>query len=750
MSAKKSPAKKAARTRNSRRQTAPKKRGIISTILLVPFRAIAAFTSSWSPALKWTGRLALSLAFIGAIIFLLVGTFYGARSYSPRYNMNKVTEMPARSIVYARDGKTKIGTVHGDNRLIVNLDQVSPWFKKALLAREDARFYNHGAIDIRSMGRAVQRFFTHGKKEGASTITMQLADNSYGYKGKTIDGKLLEIAIAHRIEANYSKDEILEHYMNRIFWGHSIRGVESASRTYFEKPAERLTLSESALLAGIIRGPNIYSPFKNLKAALAQRDTTLDRMVKYEFITEAEADKAKAEKLHIRPEGRRIIHDTYAMDAIRRDLEKILEEQDIEMGGLHITTTIDAELQYSAEQSVEKRLRAIERRPGYNHQTRSKFRSLPKATRGAPKYIQGAVVAIDNHTGGVLAIVGGRNADESAYNRALFAKRQIGSVFKPFVYMTAFNKGLQPGSWVKDGRIRPGEIAGAPRNWSPRNSDGTYKSLMMVSEALARSRNTSSVRIGNYAGLHNVIDTAKSVGFEPERIPESPAIYLGAFESSPWEVAKAYTVFPNGGTVYRPFIISQITDSDGNVVYKGAGIIPWSAAKNGAAWSVSNTLQKVTSTGTASALRTTHNFKAPSAGKTGTTDNYHDAWFAGYTSSITCAVWVGMDDNTKTIDRGYGSTLALPIWADVMKSTLNAGYPARELKPSANMRTIRICRETSQLATQGCEASNTAYNASIPSDLIPSHTCDNHPVRAQVVDPNQPQPTPPRAVPIGE
>jgi penicillin-binding protein 1A len=738
----KSTKRKTAKKRASKKATnrkRPNQRSTFFRLLFWPVTLADIATRKWHPFWNWCARAATSCFVFGFSIFLALAAFYFLRAST--YDLDKVTEMPARSIVFANDGKTEIGTVHGDNRLMLKFNQIAPSFKEALIAREDARFYQHGAIDPRGLVRAFSRFISRGKKEGASTITMQLADNTYSYDGKSIDGKLLEMALAVRIENRYTKDEILENYMNRIFWGHSIRGIESASRTYFEKPAAQLTLSESAMLAGIIRGPNTFSPFVNYEAAKDQRDVTLDRMVHYGFISEDESNTAKSQELVVRPNGRRIIHDSYAMDAIRRDLDVILEQHNIQMGGLRVTTTIDPALQKAAEQSVEKRLKAVEGWSGYNHQTRAQYLRVPAKQRKAPKYIQGAVVCMDNKSGAIRAIVGGRNADESKFNRALYGKRQIGSIFKPFVYMAAFDKGMQPGAWVRDSRIYPGEIKGAYGNWSPANSDRTYENMMTVREALARSRNTASVRIGDYAGIKNVLETARKVGFN-QKIPKTPATYLGAFEATPQQVAQAYSTFPNGGVIYRPFIIAQITDADGNIVYPGSGSMPYQAAKTGSAWSVSNTLQEVTSRGTAASLRSRHGYDAPCGGKTGTTDNYRDAWFAGYTSSLTCAVWVGMDNNQRTVHRGYGSTLALPIWADVMKAADKSQYPTYSLEPNFPFKQMRLCRYTSQVATQGCEQQRTAYTAEVPSDLIPTHTCDNHPVRARVVEEN-----PPRAIP---
>lgn len=696
-----------------------------------PYYCTQFLTKSRHPFKRFCASFTVLLLSTGIGLSVAIALFYGLRAQG--YSLDKIEEMPARSIVYAADGATEIGTVHGDNRLMLEFDDISEWFIMALIAREDARFYEHKGIDVRALARVIKRYASRGKKEGASTITMQLADNSFSYKGKTIDGKLLEMAIALRIEQQFSKEEILQHYMNRIFWGHSIQGIESASRTYFEKPAAELSLSEAALLAGIIRGPNTYSPFVNLEAAKEQRNVTLARMVHYSFINQAQSDAAKAEKIVLRPKNRRITHDSYAMDAIRRDLNIILEEHNISMGGLHITTTIDPNLQKSAELAVESHLSKIEKYSGYRHQTRPQF--TRSKSKKPPSYIQGALVCIENSSGAIKALVGGRNADESKFNRAMHGRRQIGSIFKPFVYMSAFDKGLQPGAWVRDSRIRPGEIDGAPASWSPANSDKTYQNMLTVSEALAKSRNTASVRIGNYAQIGNVLQTAKNVGFH-QKIPGTPATYLGAFEATPLQVAQAYTVFPNGGTIQRPFIISEITDSEGNIVYPGSGVISYQASKTGSAWNVSETLQAVTQSGTAASLRSVYNYNVPCAGKTGTTDNYRDAWFAGYTSSLTCAVWVGMDNNTKTINRGYGSTLALPIWAKFMKSADSQLYPALSLEPSFPMQQVQLCRYTSQLATPGCRQARSAYNTNVPIDLVPKHSCDNHPIRAQIVPEN--------------
>ncbi|MBK1855514.1 penicillin-binding protein [Verrucomicrobiaceae bacterium 5K15] len=746
--------KKSTRKRGGKK-AAPKPRGALFTLLFWPFMLVGRITRNWHPAVKWPACVAGSLALIAACFLALLAIFYFVRASS--YNLDKVAEMPARTMVYAREGKVELGRLHGDNRYLVDFDQVSPYFRDALISREDARFYDHGAIDVRSLARAFKENIRRKRlAQGGSTLSIQLAENTYfppdtgpkPSKLKLIDQKFLEMAVAFRIEKRYEKDEILQHYMNRIFWGHSIRGIEAASRTYFEKSANQLTLSEAAMLAGIIRGPNAFSPFKNIDKATHERDVTLGRMVLYEHITQEQADAAKKEKLRIRPKNRRVIQDTYVMDCVRRELDRILEEHNIEEGGLTVITTIDHTIQRAAELSMERNLAKVEKTSGYRHQTRKQWQSKPQGRRGEPAYLQGAAVVIENRSGAVLSVVGGRDADESKYNRAIQAKRQIGSVFKPFVYLTAFNHGMLPQTWVRDSRIQPGEIDGMSGTWNLHNSDGKFGTYITAEDALVRSRNTSSARVGNFAGLKNVNQTAIDVGFI-DGIPMTPSSFLGSWEATPWQVASAYTVFPNNGDWYRPYIIQEIRNAEGERLYPGkgdSGKLVVSAAEPGATWSVSNILQQVVDRGTGRKVRAL-GYKAPCGGKTGTTDDYKDAWFAGYTGNLTCAVWVGMDKPQKIINRGYGSTLAAPIWTDVMKVAGRLGYATPKFKP-LRLQTARLCRWSAKHATSGCEAHNSAYNAKVPADIMPEPRdyCTIHPLRA--VAPRRTNRTPPRAIPV--
>jgi len=583
--------------------------------------------------------------------------------------------MPARTEIKDREGHIlknsagqEIGFLHGKNRRIITYSDVPSHFVDALIAQEDKRFRSHGAVDFRSMARVAWRALTRGKLEGGGTLSMQLARNSFALKKQNegvvggIHRKILETFIAVRIESDFEKNEILEHYMNRIFWGGSLRGVEVAAHTYFNKSAKELTLEQSALLVGIIRAPNKFSPFRHLEKAKLQRDWVLEKMVENDAITQDEADAARKQPLKVSSPNN-LREGSYALDAIRRDLKRILEEENILDGGLIIETTIDPNIQELAERSMEKRLAQVEQRRGFPHQKRSQWNG-----RGAPNYLQGATVVIDNETGGVLAIVGGRNANESQFNRALQSERQIGSVFKPFMFLAAFNQGVKAYDTISDAPIRPGELRGANPNWNPANSDGKYYLEIPVRRSLVESRNTSAIRVAAKAGMENIVTVARSSGFNVSNIPLVPSSFLGSWGASAEAVASAYTIFPNGGTRFRPYYIQTIKDRSGEIIWRN-GPIAYQAADEKSAWEVSRILEDVNKNGTGRAIRSTYGFRAPSGGKTGTTNGPTDGWYTGYTSALTCAVWVGMDDGKTILKGSSGASLALPIWVDIMKGS---------------------------------------------------------------------------------
>ncbi|MEO7101635.1 MAG: transglycosylase domain-containing protein [Luteolibacter sp.] len=721
-------------------------------MLFWPFHLFNLLTRPLGQPLKFLARLTGYPVVMGLYALAFLAIIYGVRAQS--YDLSKMHAMPERSIIHDRLGE-EIGRIHGEKRSIVPLKQVSENFRKAILAREDERFYHHGAFDTIGIGRAVLKNLT-GKKEGASTLTQQLASDIFKLKEgenhdtlRQLNRKCLEIAIAFRIESSMQKDDILEAYINQINWGRQIKGIGEASRIYFEKHPSELTLSQSALLAGIVRGPDSFNPFKSIKAATRERDSTLERMVAAGVIGHAEADAAKLEPIEVRPAGRRNAEESYAMDAISRDLEVILEKENLELGGLNITTTIDLRIQHKAEEALDKKLREIERYGGYPHQTRTAWNALPAEKKGEPEYIQGAAVVVENRTGAVLAVVGGRDAGESQFNRAIQAQRQLGSVFKPFVYLAAFDVGLRPDTNISDGPIERGEIKGGG-TWRPDNSDGKFGGMEPVSYGLIHSRNTMSVRVGNYAGVDKVKEVTRMAGFTTP-MPDSPVSFLGTWGASPWEVATAYTIFPNNGVRCRPYLISEIRDRDGNVLYSTPAL-PYQAAKGGSAWSVSRILKEVTTSGTAASVARL-GFDKPCGGKTGTTNEFKDAWFAGYTSNLTCCVWCGFDAPKKTIQGGYGATLSLPVWVDIMKAADRLGYKAGELNSKVNLVEMELCRLSGKRVTAGCREAGTAYTDKVPADIaLPDNDlCPIHPARALAVDESTlpaNQDTPLRAQPV--
>jgi penicillin-binding protein 1A len=675
-----------------------------------------------APAKKSRWRLGLGLTTLVVLTAAAFGviTFYAV--WAQTFDMKKVGEMPERNTVFDVDGKI-YSRLAGANRLIVPLKEVSPYFIEALLAREDTRFYKHGGLDIRGLMRATFRNISSGSvREGASTITQQLARNSLPLGGRNLRRKMLEAMVALRIERQFKKDEILELYVNRIYFGSGCYGIETASQAYFGKNAKDLNLSESAVLAGLIRSPNRFSPLRNPEGAAAERNTVLDRMVEIGKITAADAQQAKRTKVTSNPKRLPQIQENYAMDAVQRDLSAILTPEQIDYGGLHIYTTLDPVVQRAAEQALEAHLSKIERQGNFKHPTKASYRPPAEGEDSAMPYLQGAVVTIDNASGGIRALVGGRDYAQSKFNRALApANRQIGSSFKPFIYALAFNRGLLPGGWISDDPIEPGEIRGAG-NWTPGNSDNTYNGIKPASYGLVQSRNTMSVRIGEIVGADEVQKTAVSLGLG-ENIPNSPAIYLGAFESNLKDLTAAYTIFPNVGTRRQAYIIERIDDADHNPIYRAAHITT-TAMDPGAVWMASAVMEEVLKTGTAAAAKSL-GFKLPAAGKTGTTNDYKDAWFLGYTNALTTGVWVGFDQPQTIMSRGYGSALALPVWTQTMLKA-DERYPSKAMPAAIPLARATVCAQSNQLATNTCLASGAGYELVLPADKVPSGACSIH------------------------
>ena len=718
---------------------------VIWMLIFQPLRLIGFVIRSLPRIARWI----LSISFCGIVVAVIVAVIYGIKA--ERYDITQIMRMPERTIVLDRKGN-EIGTLHGENRRsIENLDaEVPPYFISALIMQEDRSFWTHGGIDPRGLARAVAQVFKHGRTtQGASTLTMQLAKNTYNHQQRTVGAKLTEMALARRIEATYDKKTILTCYINRVFWGHTFLGLKQAARGYFNKQPRDLTIGESAMLAGIVCSPNEFSPYRSPSSARIQRDKVLKLMHDHGHITRNQYEAALAERIVTnKPEPRGT--DNYALDLIRSEVDHILDMLDTQQrhvkedamysGGLVVQTTLDVDLQDDVLRDINTRLvEMLENGRRYPHQTRAQYRAalaaMPpeQAEKARPAYIQAACVIIDNATGALLTVIGGRDSRESPLNRAVQSRRQVGSIFKPIVYSTFFERGGSPQSLISDDRIHPGEIPGA-KNWSPGNSDGRFTGAHPAGWGLLKSRNTMSVRVGARAGLSNVTNTALMAGFPRTARKPGPTIYLGTWEASPLEVASAYTIFANGGVRPTPFIIQSITDATGHTLWRNPSTARRVLSQR-AAVATSSILQQITKPGGTAGSMQRLGFRAPAGGKTGTTNAYKNAWFCGFTSELTAAVWVGFDRPVTIADKAYGGTIALPLWVGAMLRAEARGYPMRDIRTApaaARRQALRLCRETGAIAHSGCEYEGTAYTETMADFAKPRPLCTKHSPAPQI------------------
>lgn len=664
-------------------------------------------------------RLLLLLFIVGLIAAAGVAVWAGPKykayqAEADAYDLSEIGRIPAISEVFDAKGN-RYSRLQGEVRYVIPLNKVPKTFIDALIAREDNRFYEHHGLDYRGILRASLRNLAAGRAvEGASTLTQQLARNSYALSENKWERKFVEALLALRVEKNLTKDQILEAYINRIYYGTGYYGLETAARACFGKSAAEMTLSESAILAGLIRSPNRFSPLEGSDVALEQRDQVLARMEDLGMITAEEAKAARAEKVPLTKRRPPVEQQDYAMDAVWRDLRLILSGDEIDQGGLKIYTTIDKRLQLLAADAVENHLAKLEADKEWPHPKRADDPGNPNLP-----CVEGALVCLDNQTGGIRAIIGGRDFKRTPFNRATLAKRQIGSTFKPFVYAAAFSRGLLPGTLLDDGPIEPEDITSIKTTWSPKNSDGRNGGLLPASQGLIQSRNTMTVRAGEFATLGAVREIGAKAGFG--EIPPGPAIYLGAFEVNLATLTGAYTVFPNDGVRKQTYIIERIENRGGRVIYQ-APHVEIRVLRSPVNALVDDLLADVIAKGTAASAASL-GLTLPAAGKTGTTDDFKDAWFVGYTSRLTTGVWVGLDQPREIAPRGYGSRLALPIWVDFMQQAAQVEYAAASRAERSDLQTVALCHASGLRATTACEQAHTVYSAALPADLVPSRSC---------------------------
>lgn len=606
----------------------------------------------------WSRLFRLPVA-AGALLAGYLAFFYGVRA--SLIDLQVVHKMPTASQVLDAHGRP-LGRFFEQNRVPMPDGPPPKLLSQAIVATEDQRFWWHPGVDPLGMVRAaIANVMPGGVRQGASTITQQLARNSIGMMQRTYDRKILEIFLAMRIEGQYSKEEILHHYLDRIYYGNGLYGAETASQAFFGKTVRDLTLGEAALLAGMVSGPNSFSPWgrptddtktarTRIQRALDARDRALDRMVRHGFIKEAEADKARKEPFALKP--RPDFSGSYALESIRLSLSDDLTEEQLEQGGLTIHSTIDASLQQAAETMVAEGIARIEASKGF-----------PARNRGD---LQAAFYCLDPSTGAVRALVGGRNFQETPYNRATQARRQAGSTLKPLLYAIGFKEsGFSPASWIENTPFNLNLPDGAARP----NGASQY---IRINDAIVKSDNYAAVRMGHFVGPEKLASYSQQCGIE-SAIPPVPSSYLGSCDVALSELVQLYGVFAHQGVWNKPYIVTEVVDDRGKVLFRyipeSRRVFPPQVATQ-----VTGMLENVTRVGTGASLRSKYHFTKPAAGKTGTTDDYKDAWWIGYTSSLAAGVWVGLDQPETIIADGYGARLALPIWARFMNHAQST-YP---------------------------------------------------------------------------
>lgn len=597
-------------------------------------------------------RRSLWFGFIIVLIIILgAGCGFIGATINNLPDVDQSHRPEASSQVFDIKGRL-IATIHAEqNRLPVPIDQVPQTLQDAFIAAEDVRFYDHYGIDPRGILRALwTNISSQGVAQGGSTITQQLARNTFLTQERTLSRKAQEAVLALEIEREYSKREILEMYMNQIYFGQGAYGIQTASHVYFGKDVSDLTLAQAAMLAGLPQSPNYYSPLTNLEAAKARQRTVLNQMAKYGFITQEEADAAAVEDLALRSrdDADDSVSASYFISYIEQLISDKYDAEALYKEGLKIYTTLDLDVQAAAERALRANL------PDFY------------TDENGLRQPQGAIIALNPHTGHILAMVGGRGTDH--FNRATQALRQPGSAFKPFVYVTAIEKGMTPGTIIDDSPITIG-------TWSPQNYGRNFSGKMTLRYALMHSVNVPAVKLAQEVGMHNILANAENMGistlvYDGAVNDNNLAVALGGLVRgvSPLDMASAYGVLANGGVRVEPIAILRIVDRNGNILEENESKETQVISEK-AAYIMTNMLESAVLQGTGGNAY----IGQPMAGKTGTTDDTKDAWFVGYTPEISAAVWMG-DDYDSDLQGLTGGTVPASIWRDFM-STAAGIYP---------------------------------------------------------------------------
>ncbi len=653
------------------------------------------------------------------------------------------------SKVFSHDGQL-IGELGIERRTPVAFQALPPHVPQAFIAVEDRRFFNHRGVDVRGTGRAVLGVVVTGsfRGGGGSTITQQLARNMFETIGfeKRVERKLKELQVALELERAYSKEQILEAYMNQINLGHGWWGIQTAARSYFGKDAVELNPAEAAMLAAIANRPMFYSPLRNQDAARSRRNLVLDRMAREGFLTREEASQWQAHPLPTERAAGSGTDAPYFTEWVRQIVQSRFGSQ-VYTGGLQIHTTLDVGMQRAAEGAMERGFQRVEARPGFRHPKYEEYADRREAFAEANSpYVQGMFVALDPWTGAVRALVGGRDYEQSRFNRALQARRQPGSSFKTFVYAAALQAGIPASYILADAPVVRSQVDGT--EWRPQNFSGEFDGDMTLREAFRRSINMVAIKLADEeVGLETVAQTARRLGIRTE-IPRFPSIAIGSPDVLPIQMAEAYSAFAALGTKVRPFPILRVESADGEVLWEPQPertqvLDPLSARL------MVSLMEDVVDRGTAAnGVRNVGGlpYEIPAAGKTGTTNNSTDVWFVGFTPDIQAAVWFGMDRPERIYTGATGGGDAAPVWGDFMRQVYvgvdedeaNGGgggsgplLPIPERWPTDGLVSRQVDNRTGLLASEWCPE-NRRYTEWYLPGTEPTEPCDESSGRIRI------------------
>ncbi|MFL5578617.1 MAG: penicillin-binding protein 1A [Gemmatimonadaceae bacterium] len=680
------------------------------------------------PARRWARELWLPLALLAAAVagvttldtWLYTCGFAGCPAPSEIR-----TFRPAEGGKIVDRNGLLIARLTAVRRVNVPLQHVPVHVRQAFVATEDRRFYAHNGLDWRGLFRAAARNVgSLGVREGFSTITMQVARNTFvaryfsDFSERSLRRKLIELRVARLIERNLTKDQILELYLNVIYLGNGVYGVEAASRDLFGKSVDRLTLAEGAVLAALPKGPSAYTPRNSPRRALQRRNLVLSLMVREGYVPRARAQAAVGQPIVVAREEWRPVqpNDSYAVDAVRQLVDSVLGKQRAEeLGNATVYTTLDLRAQAAADRAVRRRADAIARESA--------------GWYGARGGLQGAMVAVDPRTGDIRALVGGRTFERGSFNRATDAHRQPGSAFKPFVYAAALASGMTPATMVDD---EPVEITNGAGVWAPTNFGDEYLGRVTLRRALERSANAATVRVSRAVGEPRVVAVAHANGIASE-IPAVPSIALGAVDVTPLELVTAYSPFANGGYRVRPRLVRRIEAADGTALWSQETATPVRVMDPRDAYQLTSMLRAVVDYGTARTVRDL-GVHGRVAGKTGTTNNGTDVWFVGYTPSLVAGFWFGYDSPRAISGDASGGRLAAPAWADFYAAGWRepaASADAWQPPPGMEMRVIDAV--TGELAGEFCPITQQEW---FKPGTAPRTPCREHEMPEEMMDEN--------------